>query len=80
MPGMFSIPVFPGVGEVAGVGDCAGMGMPFMSMPCMSVLFGAGRELLFFRAVALTFDLIFRFDFDFAFGFDIFMPGMFCIL
>jgi hypothetical protein len=49
--------------------------MPFMFMPRISCFFGARRALRLRRVL----DLTFRFDF-FAFGFDIFMPGMSCIL
>lgn len=81
IPGMFPIPGFASDGEGVGecVGECDGMGIPFMSMPCVSRL-GAGRGLLLRRAVVLDFDPVFRFVFALAFGFPIFMPGMFCML
>jgi hypothetical protein len=74
---MLPVPVLPGDGE--GVGDCDGIDMPFMFIPCMSVFFGAGRALFFRRVVVMAFDLAFRFAFGLAFAFDIFMPGMSCM-
>jgi hypothetical protein len=80
IPGMCSISVFPGDGEVVGAGDCDGVDMLFIFMPLMSCFFGARRALCFRRTFGLAFDLAFLFDFDFVFGFDIFMPGMSCML
>lgn len=80
MPGMFCIRVCPADGEGAGVGDLAGIPIPRMFMPLVPFLFGARRALRLRRALDLALDLAFRFDCRLAFGFDIFMPGMSCIL
>jgi hypothetical protein len=81
IPGMSPMSVFPGEG--VGVGDCGGIGMPFMFMPCMSCFFGARLGLFFRRAPGPAFDLAFepafRLDFGLTFGFRMFMPGMFCM-
>ncbi|MDQ3744420.1 MAG: hypothetical protein M3444_08555 [Acidobacteriota bacterium] len=55
------------------------MSMPFMFMPRMACPLGARRALRLLRTPRLAFNLAFRFDFPLAFGFDIFMPGMFCM-
>jgi hypothetical protein len=81
MPGMFPVSVFPGDG--AAFRGCGGMCIPGMFMSCMfmprmSCFFGAGRRVPFLRRVL---DLDFDLDaaFRFAFGFDMSMPGMFCM-
>jgi hypothetical protein len=56
------------------------MSMPLMFMPRMSCLFGARRALCLLRTPRLALDPALRFDLDFAFGFDMFMPGMSCML
>src|SRR2546421_6347007 len=82
MPDMFSIRVCPVAGEGVGGGDFAGMFMPFMFMPlmpCASCFFGVCRALCLRRTLDLCFDLVFRFALALAFGFDMFIPGMFCM-
>jgi hypothetical protein len=80
IPGILSIPFCAvDAGDDDGV-DVPGIFMPLMFMPCMSCFFSAGRcDPLFCRVADLAFRFAFRFAFDLVFGFDMSMPGMFCM-